>query len=361
MCKVYNTVGSLTAIRTHLTQNRIAGFNSTNELISFQNNYSIAREQILSNQKLLITEEKNTLGAGILQLENEIVNDKAEIRKKLQSEIDSLRQQFDALAEAEKSFIQEFTYSFRALFILIRIKYKELSFDYIISTATRTKVDILAKKRERFQYLVSNFEEAIKESCRLALDDLDRKKRAIDEISPFIYGAIGEQKVAKELEQLSDDYILINDFCFSFDKPIPYGRDKSYIRTIQIDHLLISPAGIFLIETKNWSKESLKNLSLRSPVEQIQRTNFALFRLLSDKSNFKLAQHHWGERKISIRNLIVLINHKPMEEFQHVKVLTLNELRGYIGYFKPSLSSKETREIGDCLVRLKDQAGIYSG
>lgn len=351
MCKVYNTVGSLTTIRTHLNQNKIDDFNSLNELISFQNNYKTSRQQIISNQKTLITEERNNLGEGILQLEDEIKNRKIEIQQKLQSKIENLRHQFDTLAEAEKSFVQEFTYSFKALFLFIEIKYRELSSNFFITSSVKPKVNILDKKRKRFQYLNSYFEDAVTESSRLALHDLDYKKRAIDEINSFIYGAIGEQKVAKELEQLSDEYILINDFLLSFTKAIYYHQEKQYIKSIQIDHLLISPSGIFLIETKNWSKGSLKNLSLRSPVEQIKRTNYALFKIVNGDSNVKLDHHHWGERKIPIRNLIVLINHKPIEEFQYVKILTLNELLGYVEYFKPSLSNKETQKIANYLLK----------
>ena len=68
------------------------------------------------------------------------------------------------------------------------------------------------KKRKRCQYLIANFEEAAIEGGRQALDALDSRKRVIDEISSFIYGAIGEQKVVDELKQLPDDYTLINDF-----------------------------------------------------------------------------------------------------------------------------------------------------
>ena len=52
------------------------------------------------------------------------------------------------------------------------------------------------------------------------LKELERKKAIIDEVNNFIYGALGEQKVVKELENLSDEYFLINDFCLSFRKPI---------------------------------------------------------------------------------------------------------------------------------------------
>ena len=59
-------------------------------------------------------------------------------------------------------------------------------------------------------------------------------------------------------------------------------------------------------------------MSLRSPVEQIKRTSFALFYLLNnEKSNYylRLDRHHWGDKKIPIKNLIVLTNIKPKEDF----------------------------------------------
>ena len=54
----------------------------------------------------------------------------------------------------------------------------------------------------------------------LELIELKRKKFVINEINNSIYGALGEQKVVKELEKLSDDFILINDFTYSFHPPI---------------------------------------------------------------------------------------------------------------------------------------------
>lgn len=69
----------------------------------------------------------------------------------------------------------------------------------------------------------------------------------------------------------------------------------------------------------------------------------------------RLDRHHWGDKKISIKNLIVMINTKPQEEFQFVKVLTLNELLGYINYFKPTFSPNETQRIADFILRINEQ------
>jgi len=354
MCRVYNTVGSLTTIKTHLNQNGIDNFNSVNDLLSFQKSYSFSRQQILSNQNILLTDERNNLSAGILSLENEITNDKNVLQHKLKSKVEYLERQYDEIAEAEKTIIQEFTYSFRAIFNMIQIIYFRLFSNLLVYLSVRPKIEVLNEKRKRFQYLSSSFEEAVKESCALALQHLDHTKRAIDEINNFIYGAIGENKVVTELRKLSDDYILINDFSFTFNRPLYYKQQETRINTIQIDHILVSQAGVFQIETKNWSKKSLESLNMRSPVQQIQRANFSLYFLLNRTNNFRLVPHHWGKRKIPIKNLIVLINNKPMEEFEYVKILTLDELVPYIEYFKPSMSKVETEEIADYLIKIRD-------
>ena len=74
----------------------------------------------------------------------------------------------------------------------------------------------------------------------------------------------------------------------------------------------------------------------------------------------RLDKHHWGDKKISIKNLIVLTNTKPKEEFQYVKILTLKELLGYINYFKPTFSSIETQRIADFLLKVNAKKTIVT-
>ncbi|MFX7621219.1 hypothetical protein ABTJ52_23125, partial [Acinetobacter baumannii] len=78
----------------------------------------------------------------------------------------------------------------------------------------------------------------VNEICLTPLKELERKKTLIDEINTSIYGAFGEQKVVKELKQLSDEYFLINDFNLFFPTPIYNRNENDYIKSIQIDHIL---------------------------------------------------------------------------------------------------------------------------
>ena len=70
----------------------------------------------------------------------------------------------------------------------------------------------------------------------------------------------------------------------------------------------------------------------------------------SSENQVRLDEHHWGDKKIPIRNLIVLTKTKPIEEFQHVKILTVEELISYVNYFKPIFSNDETKRITDRLL-----------
>lgn len=122
--------------------------------------------------------------------------------------------------------------------------------------------------------------------------------------------------------------------------------------------MFVNSKGRFLIETKNWSAKSLVNLEFHSPVQQIKRANFALFKTLTEdisSRRLKLLKHHWGDKRIPIRNLIVLTNSRPSEVFQYVKVLTLNELLSYVNYFKPLFTNRETQSIANYLFDLNSQ------
>lgn len=346
MCKVYNSIGSLNTINAFLHENETNDFKSLNELISFQQNYSANRLKIISEHQLLINKEKITLHNEIILLNTSIQIKKNEVEQKIRLTIEKLKHQIENLPKVYSNWVQKFVYYLKRYALEIIIGYKRLSFDFKIEYSIRNSVKILIIKNNRYKYIDSNFSDAVTESSLSNIKKIDRIKSLIDEINSFIFGAIGEQKVVDELEYLSDNNILINDFNYLYHKPIYYPKGNSYIKSVQIDHILITPSGIFLIETKNWSTNSLNDISFLSPVQQIKRANFVMFKIITELN----INHHWGNRKIPIRNLIVLINQKPIEEFEFVKILTLKQLLGYVNYFKPSFSNEEIKRIADYLL-----------
>ena len=362
MCKTYNMIGSLSSIKLHLERNNIYDFKSLKDIMNFQNDYSAFRQQIISHHENLIHQEKLNLEIELQKLGLEIDTQREQSEKRLIEELNELKSQLYILAnQPTANVFQKFSKSLRLNNYRNKVKRKEFLFEEEVKKSILNLLTVYQEKTNRFQFINSDFSGAVKLSSQESLTELDRKRNIINELNSFIYGALGEHKVVKTLETLSDDYFLINDFSISFSPAIYYSQENSYIKSIQIDHILISPAGVFLIETKNWSEKSLENLNLHSPVQQIKRASFVLFKLLNNEfSNFhfRLNKHHWGDKKIPIKNLIVLTKSKPKEEFQFVKILTLTELLGYVGYFKPSFSSLETKRITDFLLRINDEKTI---
>lgn len=118
--------------------------------------------------------------------------------------------------------------------------------------------------------------------------------------SPDIIGKVGEKRVAIKLDWLSKEYIVLNDIML----PTQYG-------TTQIDHVVVSPYGIFVIETKNYKgwifghenseewKQSLlgkkrwygwtsEQHKFRNPIRQNQAHTRAIKRLLSEIGDFRI-------------------------------------------------------------------------
>jgi len=358
MCKVHNSVGCLTTIKRHLHRHNINEFNSLNEVINFQKNFSTLRQQIISEYEQQIEKEKIALAEEISQLESAIKTDRDYFEKCFLNEIEDVKQRLISLSTSTGlNFIKRFfNYTKRRAYSK-KLEDLEASFDYNLNYAVSELVGKHLDKINRYNYISLNFSKAVKESSAKAVKELEYKQQVIEEVKNSIYGALGEHKVVKELEALSDDNVLINDFSLSFHPAIYNRQEDDYIKSIQIDHLLVTPSGLYIIETKNWSEKSLESLDLRSPVQQVKRTNFALFKTLTNDvsdGKLRLQQHHWGDRKIPIRNLIVLTNSKPDYEFQYVKVLTLSELRDYIGYFKPIFTIAETEIIASYLLNLSN-------
>jgi hypothetical protein len=364
MSKIFNIIGSLSILKSHLENNNIYDFKSLKEVIDFQSSFSTLRQQLITHHENLIEQEKKILKTELQQLEVTIEIQKQKSENELSSEMDKLKQQLSISTNNTSTSV------FKILIKKIKqwnckrqLRDKERNFDVEVKKSINKLLDNREYKNNRYQFISSQFNLAVEQSSKASLSEIERKKSVIDNLSSFIYGALGEQKVVKTLEVLSDEYFLINDFEVSFSPAIYNRQENEYIKSIQIDHLLVAPSGIFLIETKNWSEKSLENLSLRSPVQQIKRTSFVLFKLLNNEmrnSHLRLEKHHWGDKKISIKNLIVLTTTKPKEEFQYVKILTLNELLGYINYFKPTFSSIETQRIAEFLLKINEQKTIHT-
>ncbi|MGB5982357.1 MAG: nuclease-related domain-containing protein [Nonlabens sp.] len=343
MAKIYGTIESLKSLKTVLDDNDITQFSSVKEIKNFLSTYDIVKQSILAKESKKLDDEyvntRKNLEVKVHQKANILEKKTVEINDKLSS----LQSKIDVLHQTEQTFLKH---------LISRIKL--YSYKRRAAYLTKNRYAIIHNPVSDLENLIENDEvfirlyegkkhDLIKNRSSTKIKQLDNTRLVLEDAKNLIAGAIGENLVVKEVRKLSDDYVLINDFNLHFSKPIYYKKLNQRISSIQIDHLLISKAGVFIIETKNWSKISVNSLSLRSPIEQIQRSNFALRVYLSN--HISLLDHHWGEQEVPVRNLIVMINNKPKGKFKYVTIKLLSELNNYITYFEPVLSDRQFNRI----------------
>jgi len=353
MAQIHGQIDSLKQIRKTLDTRGISRFNSVNELQDFLKNHKSEEEDIQKHyEDELATEVKN--------LEQNIDYNQWILKGQRNKSLEKLNRKMIASFNGMTNIKTKYNKSYpEQLFAVIIAKLYETRFTYLQNNYH----NILHKSTKRVEKRINKDHNILKRSVLdkhsevLTRSEKDIKhlvqiKDVITNLNPLIAGAIGENLVVNEIKKLSDDYILINNFSLDLDTPLYYKKDKSRIHSIQIDHLLISKAGIFILETKNWSKRSIKSSSFRSPVAQINKSSYALHVLLS-RRNVNLKKHVWAANKeIPIRNILVMINKKPNGQFKNVKIKTLKELNAYIEYFDPIFNDNELNKIYIGLISL---------
>ncbi len=349
MAIVYGTIESLKSLKSELESNGISRFSSVKEINNFLSNYNSEKLSILNNVSEKLEKEYVETCTNLkkrIQNKDEIINLGTE---KIDERISDLQTRINSINYKDTNFLTK-------LILGARVYFQQNKLKYLVESKTKkvsSLVKDISKNIENDECFIRQYEtekqNLIEKRAKSEIEELQFIRNVIENSKNLILGAIGENLVVKEIQKLSDDYILINDFRLSFSSPIFHKKYNQTIYSVQIDHLLISKAGIFIIETKNWSKSSVNSISLRSPIEQIERSNFALYVYISE--NITLNEHHWGEQRIPIRNLIVMINNKPTSKFKFVSIKLLKELNDYIRYFEPVLTDRQLYRIKNNLIR----------
>ncbi len=177
-----------------------------------------------------------------------------------------------------------------------------------------------------------------------------KSKHLFDSNHALIQGALGEQKALDELRKLPDTFYVINNFQLRLFKPIYNKKTKQRVFTIQADHIVLGTSGVFLIETKNWSKGTIKRAISFTPVDQVKRTNFALFCYLNPQTS-GLFSLFFKAKKITVRSILLMTGQMTEERDPFVKVVNLSELNNYITNFSPVLTKEEVKQVLNKLLR----------
>jgi len=346
MTKIIGKIESLKALRKELKDRNINIFNSVADINKFQREYKNYLNDILKKTEYVIFQEIHEHKTKIDYKENRI----KDLPPLLKHDIKKIGEEINLLNNKKTNFITKYFVKYKLKEKESKRKHYKVNFDSIITNKEQLIKREINYHYAKISYLNDNKEKEIKKRSTKKIKDLNYIRDTIGDLYPLIAGALGENLVVKELSKLSNNYFLFNDFQLNFNPPIYNKQSADRIYSIQIDHLLVAPSGIFLLETKNWSKKSIESFDFRSPVDQILRTSYALFVFLnSSKVEMLINKHHWGKKKIPIKNLLVMINNKPKNEFKYLKVLNLQELNRYIEYFDPVFEKEEVNSIANYL------------
>lgn len=198
----------------------------------------------------------------------------------------------------------------------------------------------LHNKRFHKRQLITNKPYIIKNECHNVVSSYE----FLINNQTFLIGADGEEFVIRVLSDLTDEYHVVNDVNLHFHRAIHWRERNEYIKNCQIDHIVVGPTGIFLLETKNWKSSDieLKSDKLRY---QIRRSSLALWYYLKD--------YYWRNEWPKIRNVIVSMKGFPSgrKPDKYIDVVTPHQLCRYITERKTTLSEDAVKKLVGLITR----------
>ena len=161
------------------------------------------------------------------------------------------------------------------------------------------------------------------------------KKFEKNRTSHFHAGAKGENKVLARLSELSDDYHVLCGLRIGLPHTIRY-RGQKNLRSAQMDFVVVSKKGVFVIEVKNWSDDYVENHSGFSPYEQTDRAG----RVLWVAMRSILMDVRITSVLLSVRG-----NMQYDRNYRTVLVSSLERIKWFLEKEQDSLSEKEVERI----------------
>ena len=289
--------GSEDYLKDRLLRQGLNGFNSFKDIQYFKSNFS----KLLKSST---AEERKKLNSIIEGLKN----DEDNLRKRLEVKKSELQQSLIK----EKTELTENPLSSKGK---RRIKKIDKTIEKKLDKSFKKDIKQIKKTEKKHVIREKNLEKSVEKK----VSHLHKAHDIIQANQPFFVGAIGETAVIKELRKLPETYYILNEVMLSFTRSIRWKKYGEYVKSCKIDHVVVGPTGIFLIETKNWSAQRMQTARF-TPHKQIQRAGYIFFIHMMDK--FK--------RKFPVYQIVATYRQLPQIPYEYVTQLTIRELVDYI-------------------------------
>ncbi|WP_294065602.1 NERD domain-containing protein [uncultured Fusobacterium sp.] len=160
--------------------------------------------------------------------------------------------------------------------------------------------------------------------------------------SAEILGKIGENKIAQILSSLPKEYKVFNDIYLSNNG-----------MTTQIDHIVISIYGIFVIETKNYKGQIYGNDNSEHWTENFYGKTYKFYNpIKQNHSHIKVLQKLLRIPFDTLISVVVFSNNATLECDNLENIIYSFELKEFIkGYKKPIFNVDDVKKISDKLLQ----------
>lgn len=213
-----------------------------------------------------------------------------------------------------------------------------------------SELQILTKK---CTYLKNNKNDEVKKRMSPLCENIEYIEQIKN--SPDYVGAAGELEVIKNLQDLPDDYFLLNDLFLELDEYISFNGSK--LKSAQIDHVVVGPTGVFVIETKNWSSKYVQKVFSEdsyTPYDQIERSSHLAYKYLNSLKYgniFEKIYFNLAKNEVRVKSVIAVSGaNMPHLKGRHTYVVRTGELSSHIQRTPQIYSDEEAHEIAEKLI-----------
>lgn len=300
--------GSEDYLKNRLLRKGLDGFNSFKDIQYFKSNFS----KILKSSTV---EERQKLNKIIVSLKHDEYN----LRKRLEEKKLDLQQSL----LKEKTELIENPLSSKGK---RRIKKIDKTIEKKLDKPFKKDIKQIKKMEKEHILREKNLDKTIEKK----VNQLHKAQDIIQKNQPFFAGAIGETAVIKELRKLPETYYILNEVLLRFSRSIRWRKYREYVKSCKIDHVIVGPTGIFLIETKNWSPQTMQTARF-TPHKQIDRAGYIFFIHMMDRFGIKFP----------VYKIVATYRQLPQIPYDYVSQLTIRELVDYILLRKGRLNSSD--------------------
>lgn len=209
------------------------------------------------------------------------------------------------------------------------------------------KVRNMNKSRSRPERSLFRLEEYPLEVFKNEHHELVKKVDRFEKIKKdsFYYGAKGEIEVLKRLSELGEDYKILCGLNIELDDWQNYYGEYN-LKSSQMDLVVVSNKGVFVIEVKNWTDEYLDKHNGLYPHEQVDRAGHLLYKFIQSfiGNKIQLRKNHLNKVLVSIKS-----NLRYDPNYWSVKVKNVSEINSYIKGKKDVLEDDEVNKIKNLL------------